>query len=154
MQHALSAPSSSFASTAEHDDAPAPRTSRRPPVLTMTSARASLFADSPRRSRYSSLSGSRFSSRRRPELPERYMSAESGERCAYANANANAYGARGKPASTASASEWFSESGSASDSAESPMRRRRPRMRCARWLWRRRTVLRLPLRATSHGFGR
>ncbi|KAJ7443294.1 hypothetical protein FB451DRAFT_1413786 [Mycena latifolia] len=105
MQHDPPA-SPSFASTTPdpptpgHESAQAPRMSRRPPVLTMTPARASLYAEI----RYSSPSGSRSSSRRRPELPDRYM-----------------YGApgmgsgRGKQASTASASEWFGGSASESD---------------------------------------
>ncbi|KAJ7442866.1 hypothetical protein FB451DRAFT_1190382 [Mycena latifolia] len=105
MQHDPPA-SPSFASTTPdpptpgHESAQAPRMSRRPPVLTMSPARASLYAEI----RYSSPSGSRSSSRRRPELPDRYM-----------------YGApgmgsgRGKQASTASASEWFGGSASESD---------------------------------------
>ncbi|KAJ7759600.1 hypothetical protein B0H16DRAFT_1533875 [Mycena metata] len=62
--------SSPTASTSTAPTAPAPQTSagsliasRRPPVLTMTPARSRLHAES----RYSSPSGSRSSSRRRPE---------------------------------------------------------------------------------------
>ncbi|KAJ7016096.1 hypothetical protein C8F04DRAFT_584071 [Mycena alexandri] len=62
-------------STATAPAAPAPQTSagssavsRRPLVLTMTPARSRLYAES----RYSSPSGSRSSSRRRPELSDRY----------------------------------------------------------------------------------
>ncbi|KAJ7469447.1 hypothetical protein FB451DRAFT_354427 [Mycena latifolia] len=82
-----SAPPSPTAPGVEVASAPAPRTSRRPPVLTMTPARASLYAES----RYSSPSGSRSSSRRRPDTTY-------------------AYGVRAKQASAASGSEWFGES--------------------------------------------
>ncbi|KAJ7469462.1 hypothetical protein FB451DRAFT_1559941 [Mycena latifolia] len=70
-----------------------------PAVLTMTPARTSLYAES----RYSSPSDSRSSSRRRPDTTY-------------------AHGERAKQASSASASEWLSESASESDSADSPMR--------------------------------
>ncbi|KAJ7480884.1 hypothetical protein FB451DRAFT_1556359 [Mycena latifolia] len=73
----------------------------------MAPARASLYAES----RYSSPSGSRSSSRRRPELPERLMYSAPGPGST-----------RGKQASTPSTSKWLGESASESDSADSPMR--------------------------------
>ncbi|KAJ7469475.1 hypothetical protein FB451DRAFT_1176711 [Mycena latifolia] len=101
MQRVPSAPPSLSASSAAtsdsptpgHESAPASRTSRRPPVLTMTPARASLYHHA--ESRYSSPAGSRSSSRRRPEP-------------------AYAYGVRAKQVSTAS--EWFGESASVPES--------------------------------------
>ncbi|KAJ7442889.1 hypothetical protein FB451DRAFT_1296759 [Mycena latifolia] len=98
---------SNFASTPPdppspgYESAPAPRTSRRPPVLTMTPARASLYAES----RYSSPAGSRSSSRRRPELPDRY---------GYANASVNPPSTEGSGRGTQAS--WFGESASASES--------------------------------------
>ncbi|KAJ7493950.1 hypothetical protein FB451DRAFT_1491511 [Mycena latifolia] len=95
---------SSFASTPPDpptpgpESAPAARTSRRPPVLTITPARASLYAEG--RSRYSSPAGSRSPSRRRPDP-------------------AYAYGVRAKQASTASASEWLGGSASEAEVEDS-----------------------------------
>ncbi|KAJ7469458.1 hypothetical protein FB451DRAFT_1176695 [Mycena latifolia] len=98
---APSAPSSSASTpldppTPGHDGAPAPRTSRRPPVPTMTPARTSLYAGS----QYSSPSGSCSSSRRRPDVTY-------------------AYGVRAKQASASASSEWFGESASESEAEES-----------------------------------
>ncbi|KAJ7442854.1 hypothetical protein FB451DRAFT_1568819 [Mycena latifolia] len=77
--------------------APAPRRSRRPPVLTMTRTCESVRGE-PQTQPVLPPVSSCSSSGRRPELPERYM---------YPNANAIAYGVTAKQASTAS--EWFGE---------------------------------------------
>ncbi|KAJ7759567.1 hypothetical protein B0H16DRAFT_1720359 [Mycena metata] len=93
-------------------NAPAPQisagsltASRRPPVLTMTPARSRLHAES----RYSSPSGSRSSSRRRPELSDRYTYpyTASGPTSAVEGGTA-----RGKQASLGS--EWIGETESES----------------------------------------
>ncbi|KAJ7120047.1 hypothetical protein C8R44DRAFT_877522 [Mycena epipterygia] len=89
-----------------------PLASRRPPVLTMTPARSKASLNLCGDSRYSSPSGSRSSSRRRPDPSDRYTY------CGPSSAVVEGGRVKGRKASTAS--DWFGETESESSCGERP----------------------------------